>query len=101
VADLAFAETNATASSWDVPPLEAGSQTFLARLPVSGLAVTRSARGSTAKQVLLLGAGGQVALLDRRFLDPRRPIVPPGQKPTPEQAAEGLPAYQPELPLAG
>ena len=31
---------------------------------------------------------GQVYLVDRRLLDPRRPIVPPGQKPTPLQAAD-------------
>ncbi|KAI3435883.1 hypothetical protein D9Q98_001941 [Chlorella vulgaris] len=101
VSDLAFAETNTTSSSWDAPPLEVGSQSFLCRLPVVGLSVTRSARGNTAKQVMLLTQAGQVYLLDRRFLDPRRPIIPPGQKPTPEQAAEALPPYAPELPLSG
>lgn len=44
---------------------------------------------------------GRAYLLDRRFLDPRRPIIAPGAKPTPAQAAEGLPPYAPELPLAG
>ena len=44
---------------------------------------------------------GQVYLLDRRFLDPRRPIIPPGQKPTPDQIAEALPPYAPELPVMG
>ena len=44
---------------------------------------------------------GQVYLLDRRFLDPRRPIIPPGQKPTPEQIAEALPPYAPDLPVMG
>lgn len=101
VTDLAFSETNSTSSSWDAPPLEAASQSFLCRLPVAGLAVTRSARGNTAKQIMLLTPAGQVYMLDRRFLDPRRPIVMPGQKPTPQQAAEGLPPYQPELPMGG
>lgn len=65
VADLAFSETNTTASSWDAAPIEAGSQTFLARPAVVGLAATRSSRGNTAKQVMLLtttGAGGASAL---------------------------------------
>lgn len=44
---------------------------------------------------------GRVYLLDRRFLDPRRPHIPPGGKPTPAQAAEGLPPYAAELPLGG
>ncbi|KAL4458516.1 hypothetical protein ABPG75_013381 [Micractinium tetrahymenae] len=101
VSDLAFSETNTTTSSWDVPPIEAGAQTFLVRHAVRGLAATRSARGNTAKQVMLLTTTGQVYLVDRRLLDPRRPIVAPGQKPTPQQAAEGLPPYQPELPLQG
>ncbi|KAL4426508.1 hypothetical protein ABPG77_008366 [Micractinium sp. CCAP 211/92] len=101
VSDLAFSETNTTTSSWDAAPIEAGSQTFLARPAVVGLAATRSSRGNTAKQVMLLTTTGQVYLVDRRLLDPRRPIVPPGQKPTPQQAAEGLPPYQPELPLQG
>lgn len=69
VSDLAFSETNTTTSSWDGPPIEAGSQTFLARPAVVGLSATRSGRGNTAKQVMLLtttggvgggGAGGTV-----------------------------------------
>jgi hypothetical protein len=98
---VAFGEAHTTASSWAAPPLEAATQTFLCRLPVVRLDVTRSARGATAKQVLLLTRSGQVAMLDRRLLDPARPILAPGAKPTPQQAAEGLPPYQPELPLAG
>lgn len=42
---------------------------------------------------------GQVFMMDKRFLDPRRPIVPPGAKPTPEQVAEGLLPYSSELPM--
>lgn len=101
VVDLAFSETNRSTSSWDAAPIEAGAQTFLVRHAVRGLAATRSGRGNTAKQVMLLTTTGQVYLVDRRLLDPRRPIVAPGQKPTPQQAAEGLPPYQPELPLQG
>ena len=58
--DLAFSETNTSSSSWDVPPLEVGSQTFLSRLELAGdgMAVTRSARGTTAKQVIMLTASG-------------------------------------------
>lgn len=57
---------------------------------------------SSARSPLVVApSAGQVYLLDRRFLDPRRPIIAPGAKPTPQQAAEGLPPYQPELPFAG
>lgn len=35
------------------------------------------------------------------MLDPRRPIIAAGSKPTPAQQAEGLPPYTPELPLTG
>lgn len=101
VSDLAFSVPNVTASSWDAPPVEAAATTLLSRLAVDGLAVTRSARGNTAKQVMMLTPAGRVYLLDRRFLDPRRPVIPPGGKPTAIQAAEGLPPFAPELPLAG
>ena len=59
VSDLAFGETNSTTSSWDAPPLEAGSQSFLCRLPVTGLAVTRSGRGITAKRIIMLTTSGE------------------------------------------
>lgn len=37
-------------------------------------------------------------MLDRRFLDPRRPVT---AKPTPAQQAEGLIPYASDLPVAG
>ena len=63
------------------------------------LGVTRTARGTTARQLLVGTPAGQVYMLDRRLVDPRRPLVAPGAKPTAEQAGEGLPPYQAELPL--
>ncbi|PRW59755.1 ER membrane complex subunit 1 [Chlorella sorokiniana] len=101
VSDVAFSVPNVTASSWDTPPVEAAATTLLSRLAADGLAVTRSARGNTAKQVIMLTPAGRVYLLDRRFLDPRRPVIPAGSKPTAIQAAEGLPPFAPELPLSG
>lgn len=148
--DLAFSETNDSASSWDATPLEerrgrgrgrgrgrsrrqcltgpararharpsprprpapapararppaqVRSASFFTKLPVSALGLTRTARGVTAKQLLLGTPEGQVYMLDRRFVDPARPRLAPGQKqPSPAQAAEGLPVFSPELPLVG
>ena len=38
----------------------------------------------------------QVYMMDKRYLDPRRPVGPP----TAEDKAEGLVPYEPELPLS-
>ena len=38
----------------------------------------------------------QVYMMDKRYLDPRRPVGPPSA----EDKAEGLVPYEPELPLA-
>jgi len=35
------------------------------------------------------------------MIDPRRPKVLPGTKPTPEQMYEGLPPYSPEISVSG
>lgn len=45
-------------------------------------------------------AAGQVYMMDKRFLDPRRPRLAPNAKPTPEQQAEGLVPYAEELPYS-
>lgn len=58
VSDLAFGEAHTTASSWDGAPVEAGATTLLTRLAVEGLGVTRSARGNTAKQIIMLTPAG-------------------------------------------
>lgn len=50
---------------------------------------TLTAQGITSKALLLGFAPGQILSLDRRFLDPRRPVLAPGKKPTAAEAAEG------------
>ena len=91
---------SASLSSWVVPRVNVSSTTFFIRLPAAAMGITHTGRGITAKQVLMGTPGGQIYMLDKRFLDPRRPVVPVGGKPTQEQMAEGLPPYSPELPVA-
>jgi ER membrane protein complex subunit 1 len=85
----------------DLSSLYFERQSFFTRLAAVALGVTQTAHGTAAKMLLLATPGGQVYQLDRRLLDPRRPLVAAGTKPTPAQAAEALPAYQPELLVAG
>jgi len=104
VLDLALnrpAAANATATTVSTTPPTFERQVFTTRLAVSTLGVTKTAHGTAAKMVLMGTTGGQVYMLDRRMLDPRRPLVPAGTKPTPAQLAEGLPPYHPELGVAG
>jgi hypothetical protein len=77
------------------------SATFRVKFAASCLAVSKTAHGTAAKMLLLGTPAGQIAAIDRRMLDPRRPKVMPGTKPTPEQAFERLPAFHPEIPVAG
>lgn len=76
-------------------------QVFHMKLPARVLAVTKTSHGTAAKMVLVGTPAGQVYQVDRRLLDPRRPRVAPGSKPTPAQVAEGLPPYAPEVAIVG
>jgi len=101
VGSLAVKETNTTISSWDVPQLKVESKTFFTKLPAAALGITKTGRGITAKKILLGTPTGQIYMMDRRHIDPRRPVLPPGSKPNAAAAAagEGLPPYHPELPV--
>ena len=101
VGSLAVKETNTTISSWDVPQLKIESKTFFTKLPAAALGITKTGRGITAKKILLGTPTGQIYMMDRRHIDPRRPVLPPGTKPNAAAAAadEGLPPYHPELPV--
>jgi hypothetical protein len=104
VADLALgrgAAAGGNASAWDAHPLLFDRASFLSKLPAAALGATRTAHGTAAKMLLLATPAGQVYMLDRRLVDPRRPVLAPGAKPTPTQMAEGLPPYAPELAVAG
>jgi len=70
-------------------------QTFVFPHPILALGSTLTARGITTKALLVGYEPGQVLLLDRRFLDPRRPTLPPSKA----EKAEGLPPYSAHLPL--
>ena len=94
--------SNGTASPYALrEDLIVGSATFRVKFAASCLAVSKTAHGTAAKMLLLGTPAGQIAAIDRRMLDPRRPSVLPGTKPTPEQAFERLPAFHPELPVGG
>jgi hypothetical protein len=104
VLDLALnrpAAANATSTIVSTMPPTFERQIFTTRLAVSALGVTKTAHGTAAKMLLIGTTGGQVYMLDRRMLDPRRPLVSPGTKPTPAQLAENLPPYHPELAVVG
>jgi len=74
------------------------SQGYAFGAPIEAMAVTQTVAGITPKFVLVATSAGQMVLLDKRFLDPRRPIVPGGpQKMTTADREEGLVPYGPSL----
>lgn len=77
-----------------IPAIKAISQTFILQHPVRALTFSTSKFGVTSKDVVYLNDKGQVAVLPRRVLDPRRPT----DKPTKADQDEGLVPYAPLLP---
>jgi len=79
-------------------PPHALSQSYAFSAPVEALAVTQTIQGITPKFVLVGTTAGQLVLLDKRFLDPRRPVVPGGPaKMSAADKEEGLVPYGPSL----
>ena len=74
--------------------MHAVSQSFILPSAVSALAFTTSKYGVAAKDLVCINGLGQVALLPRRLLDPRRPRG----KPSKADADELLVPYAPVLP---
>ena len=70
-------------------------KTFVFPTGVKALSTTATLHGITSKHLLVGLASDQLYSLDRRFVDPRRPAKPP----TPEEQAEGLMQFDPNLPL--
>eukprot|EP00884_Botryococcus_braunii_P012430 jgi/Botrbrau1/21188/Bobra.0061s0079.1 len=93
--EVLFGTPNQTMSSYDVVPLEVLSETFYFRAGVRLLAATVTAHGVTSKMVLMGLDAGQVYMMDKRLVDPRRPHGAP----TAEDKAEGLIPYAAELPV--
>ncbi|CAD6933848.1 unnamed protein product [Tilletia controversa] len=96
---LAGALANATGASEEG---EAGStglqvfqQTFVAPWGIRKLGTTRTKHGISTKSLLIANDINQLVSINRRLLDPRRPV---GRKPNAEEAEEMLFAYDPLLP---
>ena len=80
------------------PPPHVLSQSYAFAAPVEALGVTQTIKGITPKFVLVGTTAGQLVLLDKRFLDPRRPLVHGGpQKMSNADKEEGLIPYGPSL----
>ncbi len=60
-------------SSFDSHTPIALQKTYIFPHVINGMSVTMTANGISPKQVLLALNNGQVAVLDRNLLDPRRP----------------------------
>lgn len=73
------------------------SQGYAFASAVKAMAVTQTIAGLTPKFVLVATAAGQLYLLDRKFLDPRRPLVANPQKMSTADREEGLVPYGPSL----
>ena len=71
------------------------TQTYIMPIGVKNLAVTQSVHGITTRNILVSLANDRVLSLDRKFLDPRRPLG----KPTPDDMEEMLVPYSPFMPI--
>ncbi|KAK9816030.1 hypothetical protein WJX74_010737, partial [Apatococcus lobatus] len=95
IPDLLLHTSNATRSAFDPIAIEASRQSFYLPSALKAFAVTRSARGATAKFLLFGTTSDQVYMMDKRQADPRRPMG----KPTAQDMEERLAPYQELLPL--
>ena len=75
-------------------PIVSG-RSFVLPVSVKGLALARTHHGITTPHLLLLTASDGVLMLDRRLLDPRRPVGEPKDF----EKSEGLLQYSAFLPL--
>ncbi|GBG64684.1 hypothetical protein CBR_g46226 [Chara braunii] len=81
-------------SSFLLPPLVVMQQSYYFLSTVKTIAVTTTARGITAKQLLIATVSDQILSLDKRYFDPRRPLIP-----TAADREEGLMPYTDTLPI--
>jgi len=77
--------------------LYALSQSYAFGAAVAAMGLTHTAMGITPKNVLIATSAGQLALYDKRLLDPRRPLVANPQKMSQADREEGLVPYMPSL----
>ena len=73
------------------------AQTYAFEHPIRGITTTITRHGITSKDLLVLTLNSLISL-PKRLLDPRRPVLPEGKKPTAEQKEEGLIPYEAALP---
>lgn len=95
---LLFGTFNRSASSYQAPQLEALHSSWFWGAEVTTAAVTTTALGIAPKSLLLGTSTDQVYLMDKRFLDPRRPHKTVKEMSAEEQGEMLLP-YAPLLPL--
>lgn len=95
---LLFGSSNRTASSYRPPQLEVLQSSWYWGAGVTAAAATTTARGIATKSLLFGTSTGQVYLMDKRFLDPRRPLKSMKEMSASEQGERLLP-QAPLLPL--
>eukprot|EP00245_Coleochaete_scutata_P017709 TRINITY_DN8832_c0_g2_i1.p1 TRINITY_DN8832_c0_g2~~TRINITY_DN8832_c0_g2_i1.p1 ORF type:complete len:1022 (-),score=187.79 TRINITY_DN8832_c0_g2_i1:311-3376(-) len=81
-------------SSFAVPQLKVLGQSYFFSRSVRALAVTTTAKGITGKHILFGTVSDQVLAMEKRFLDPRRPVTP-----SVTDREEGLIPYSDTLPI--
>ena len=82
-------------SSYDSEQPVILQKTFIFPNGITCLSGVYTVAGVTEKQLLIGTVSGQIYSLDRRFLDPRRPVG----KPSKSDQTEGLAPYAPVLPM--
>ena len=86
---------NETVSSYAPSALRVLGQSYVLSVGMKTMTVTSSSFGITASQVLLGTLSDQVYAIDKKLLDPRRPV-----KPSNADKEEGLVPYNEFLPIA-
>jgi ER membrane protein complex subunit 1 len=90
-------ETNFSSFGAEAPLIL--QKSFIFPSGIAALSGINTRDGVTEKQLLIGTLKGQICQLDRRFLDPRRPVAKAGAKPSEADQREGLMPYSPMLPL--
>lgn len=95
ISDMVFGKIRNSMSSYEPVPAEVLRQSFFIDTAVKAMGVSSTMHGISSKFLLLGTLSDQVYMLDKRLLDPRRPIGKPSQ----DDQLEQLIPYQQDLPL--
>mmetsp|Transcript_44347 Transcript_44347/g.105657 ORF Transcript_44347/g.105657 Transcript_44347/m.105657 type:complete len:1000 (+) Transcript_44347:34-3033(+) len=93
---MVFNQTTGPRSAAQLEKPRLVSQAYISTVGIKHLAVTETMHGITTKNVLMALSTDQIFSMDKKLLDPRRPVG----KPTANDQEEGLVAFSPYLPLA-